>query len=102
MPKALTLNDGGNPDGIEPHALDIVELALETLEGSTTVSVEVTASGTASISGAASDTIGQGKVDVARLPILGAGSESRGYLQRRSEQGREELHDECRGAECWR
>ncbi|KAI6758263.1 hypothetical protein HG530_010503 [Fusarium avenaceum] len=63
-----TSNNRGNPDGIKAHPLDIIELGLETLEGSTTIISEISTRVATSIVGASSDTIGKGKVDVSRLP----------------------------------
>jgi len=38
---ANVVDDGRNPDGIESHALDVVKIVLNTLEGSATVHAEV-------------------------------------------------------------
>lgn len=98
-----TSNNRGDPDGIKAHPLDIIELGLKTLEGSTTIISEISTRVATSIVGASSDTIGEGKVDVSRLPGVcvcclrkraDAGSHQGGEL--------EESHDEELRGNGWK
>lgn len=70
----LTLYDWSDPDGIKAHALDVVELGLEALEGATTVVTQISTRAAAIVATAAGDAVCEGEVDVARFPRVGVGS----------------------------
>jgi hypothetical protein len=61
----LTSDDRCDPNGIETHALDVVELGLQTGKGAAAVRAQVGAGIAARVVAAAGDAVRQGKVDVA-------------------------------------
>lgn len=60
------INNGGNPDGVEAHTLDVVKVIGHALVVSTTVAAEVTAAVGAAVT--ASESIGEHLVNSALLP----------------------------------
>jgi hypothetical protein len=79
-----TVNHRGDPDRVKAHALDIVELRLEPLEGAAAVAAQVVAAPV--VVGALGDAVRHGKVDAAALPRLGVGGEDAGELQEPGEE----------------
>lgn len=73
----VTGNDWGDPNGIETHSLDVIKFGFETFKGSATVVPKVAAGIASSVAATASDTIGQGEINVARLPCCCICSESK-------------------------
>lgn len=63
------INDGTDPDGIEPHALDVVKVILQPYVPSSTVPTQVITTLLAAI--VTGETIGQHLVDCTGLPLLG-------------------------------
>jgi hypothetical protein len=85
-------NNGRDPEGVKPGALDVVQFRLETFEGPATVASEVRAGLTAGVGFAAGNTIRQGEVDGAGFPGGGVGGE---------DDGREGEYEGGYGGEGW-
>ncbi|KAI6774084.1 hypothetical protein HG531_000933 [Fusarium graminearum] len=64
----LTLNNRSDPDSVEAHALDVVQLGLKTLKGATAIISEIATGIATAITITACNTICEGKVNVSRLP----------------------------------
>ena len=89
----LTSDNGGDPDGVKSHALDVVELGLEAGKCTAAVLAQRSAGIATGVIGGTGDTVGQGKVDVAALPCGLVGGESqRRQRQRRGEECGGRLH----------
>ena len=63
------LDDGGDPDGSEAHALDVVELVDDALPGATTVVSEVAGCRGAAVG--AGEAVGEDLVDGLATPLIG-------------------------------
>ena len=63
-----TRNNWSNPDSIETHSSNVIELGLKAFEGPAAIISKISAGVTTTISGTLGDAVGQRKVDVARLP----------------------------------
>lgn len=74
---------GADPNGVETHPLDVVEVALDTLPGTSAVLFEV-AGGLAPVT--RGETVGEDLVDGAGLPFLHAGAKSGGAEESKSEK----------------
>ena len=88
----LTLDWGSEPDGIKAHALDVVQLALKTLERAAAVATKATTGITTTVVRITGDTVREDKVDVARLPGRGISGEGCRGQRGGEESSVEELH----------
>lgn len=75
------VNDGRNPDGIEAHSLDVVEVVFDPFESSPTVVAQVAAGRLGFI--ITSESISEELVDRSLLPFLFVGAEGQKHTEGR-------------------
>lgn len=70
---SLTCNDWGDPNSIETHPFDVVQLAFQPLKRTATVVAEVSAGLASIVAAATSYSISESKVNVAGSPLCRSG-----------------------------
>ena len=68
------VNDGGDPNGVEAHALNVVKVVLDSLPGASAIVAEVATTLGASVR--SGESVGEDLVDRSLLPVGGAGGRS--------------------------